>query len=77
MVNAIIHRDYTSFRHVQVRIFRDRLEVWNPGSLSFDVTIENYIQASNQDPKPFIWTKTAAAIIEKIERCKAVAETRN
>lgn len=35
--------------------------------------IDNYIHANNQDPKPFIWTKTAAAIIEKIERCKAVA----
>ena len=31
--------------------------------------IDNYIHANNQDPKPFIWTKTAAAIIEKIERC--------
>jgi len=41
IVNAIIHRDYTSSGHVQVRIFDDRLEVWNPGSLPFDVTIES------------------------------------
>jgi len=38
-------------------------------------TIENYIRVNNKDPKPFIWTKTAAAIIEKINRCKAVVET--
>jgi len=38
-------------------------------------TIENYIRVNNKDPKPFIWTKTATAILEKIERCKAVAET--
>lgn len=38
-------------------------------------TIENYIRTNNQNPKPFIWTKTAAAILEKIDRCKAVSET--
>jgi ATP-dependent DNA helicase RecG len=41
VVNAIIHRDYTSSGHVQVRIYHDRLEVWNPASLPYDVTIES------------------------------------
>ncbi len=41
IVNAIVHRDYTSSGHVQVRIYRERLEVWNPGSLPYDVTIES------------------------------------
>lgn len=33
IVNAIAHRDYTSHASVQVMLFADRLEVWNPGHL--------------------------------------------
>ena len=33
IVNAIAHRDYHSNAAVEVRLFADRLEVWNPGSL--------------------------------------------
>lgn len=31
-------------------------------------TIDAYIRHRNQDPKPFVWTKSAKTIIEKIER---------
>ena len=40
IVNAVIHRDYTSTGAVQVMLFRDRLEVWNPGGLPKGMTIE-------------------------------------
>lgn len=33
LVNAIAHRDYTSNASVQVMLFSDRLEIWNPGRL--------------------------------------------
>lgn len=33
IVNAIAHRDYTSNASVQVMLFADRLEIWNPGHL--------------------------------------------
>lgn len=33
IVNAIAHRDYTSNAAVQVMVFADRFEVWNPGAL--------------------------------------------
>ena len=33
IVNAIAHRDYSSNASVQVMLFRNRLEVWNPGHL--------------------------------------------
>ena len=33
IVNAVAHRDYTSNASVQVMLFSDRLEVWNPGHL--------------------------------------------
>jgi len=40
IVNAIVHRDYTSNGSVQVMVFRDRFEVWNPGSLPMGWTTE-------------------------------------
>ena len=30
--------------------------------------IEAYIKQTNQSPKPFVWTKTADEILEKVER---------
>lgn len=38
IVNAVVHRDYTSNASVQVMLFRDRLEIWNPGTLSPTLT---------------------------------------
>lgn len=34
IVNAVAHRDYNSNGSVQVMLFTDRLEIWNPGSLT-------------------------------------------
>jgi ATP-dependent DNA helicase RecG len=39
IVNAVAHRDYTSNGSVQVMLFSDRLEVWNPGTLSPPLTL--------------------------------------
>jgi len=33
IVNAVVHRDYESPSKVQVRVFGDYIEVWNPGKL--------------------------------------------
>ena len=33
-------------------------------------TIHEFIQAHNQDPKPFVWTATAQKIIEKVGRAR-------
>ena len=40
IVNAVAHRDYTSAGAVQVSVFADRVEVWNPGSLPAPLTPE-------------------------------------
>ncbi len=40
IVNAVAHRDYTSSGSVQVMLFSDRLEVWNPGALPPALTLE-------------------------------------
>lgn len=40
IVNAVAHRDYASNASVQVMLFSDRLEVWNPGELPPPLTME-------------------------------------
>ncbi len=40
IVNAVAHRDYASNAGVQVMLFADRLEVWNPGELPPPLTLE-------------------------------------
>jgi len=40
IVNAVCHRDYTSNGSVQIMLFADRLEVWNPGLLPYGLTVE-------------------------------------
>lgn len=37
--------------------------------------IDEYIATHNAHPKPFVWTKSAEAILEKVGRCKAILET--
>jgi predicted HTH transcriptional regulator len=41
VVNAIAHRDYHSNAAVEVRLFADRLEVWNPGRLPGTLSFED------------------------------------
>ncbi len=40
IVNAVAHRDYASAAAVQVSVFADRIEVWNPGELPAPLTPE-------------------------------------
>ncbi len=41
IINAVVHRDYHSNASVEVRLFADRLEVWNPGALPGTLTLED------------------------------------
>lgn len=41
IVNAIAHRDYASNASVQIMLFADRLEIWNPGELFPPLTVES------------------------------------
>jgi len=50
IVNAIAHRDYTSNASVQVMLFKDRLEIWNPGSLPLGWTTEKLKQLHTSVP---------------------------
>ena len=40
VINAIVHRDYLSTMAVEIRVYDDRLLVWNPGELAGDLTVE-------------------------------------
>ena len=40
IVNAVAHRDYNSNGSVQVMLFADRLEIFNPGHLTTELSIE-------------------------------------
>jgi transposase len=37
--------------------------------------INDFLAASNADPKPFVWHASAQAILNKVARCKAIYET--
>ena len=50
IVNAVAHRDYTSKGSVQVMLFADRLEIWNPGSLPASLTLEMLRQPHGSVP---------------------------
>jgi predicted HTH transcriptional regulator len=39
IVNAVAHRDYVSAAAVQVSVFADRVEVWNPGQLPPELSL--------------------------------------
>lgn len=50
IVNAICHRDYTSTASVQVMLFRNRLEIRNPGSLPVGLTPRKLAGSHNSYP---------------------------
>ncbi len=62
IVNAVAHRDYTSNGSVQVMLFRNRLEVWNPGQLPYGLTVNKLLQPHKSLPAnpliadPLFWT---------------------
>ena len=50
VTNAIAHRDYRSTSGVQIRIFDDRIQVWNPGTLPEGWTIETLKKEHESKP---------------------------
>ena len=80
IVNAVAHRDYTSNGSVQVMLFADRLEVWNPGTLPPPLTLERLRSPHGSVPgnpllaEPLYLAKyierMGTGIGDMIERCR-------
>ncbi len=81
IVNAVVHRDYASHASVQLMLFSDRLEVWNPGQLPPGLTIERLKRPHASIPhNPLICEpaflahyaeKAGSGILDMIKLCKA------
>lgn len=63
VINAIVHRDYTASSNVQVEIYDDRIEIWNPGILMLGITIEDLYK---KEHKSMIRNKLVAQVFYDI-----------
>lgn len=80
IVNAVAHRDYASNASVQVMLFSDRLEVWNPGELPPPLTVDKLRLPHASLPRnplladPLFLTryveKAGSGILDMISRCR-------
>jgi predicted HTH transcriptional regulator len=68
IVNAVAHRDYTSNAAVQVAVFADRIEIWNPGSLPPGLRPDDLEKPHSSEPaNPLIaWPLYLAHYIENL-----------
>ena len=80
IVNAVAHRDYYSNAGIQVMVFVDRIEIWNPGELPKQLKIEDLRKPHPSLPRnPVIANllyltkyieKAGSGTIEMINQCK-------
>ena len=50
LVNALVHRDWRLSASVEVRLFADRVEIWNPGALPEGITIPKLYETHSSYP---------------------------
>jgi ATP-dependent DNA helicase RecG len=80
IVNAVVHRDYESPSKVQVRVFDNRIEVWNPGLLPEGITLEDLKREHRSIPRnpllfrQLFWVKyvedVGGGTLDMIKWCK-------
>ena len=51
VLNALVHRDYTSVGRIQIRVYNDRLVISNPGSLPEALTVSDLFNEHNSFPR--------------------------
>jgi ATP-dependent DNA helicase RecG len=84
VLNALIHRDYAVGAPIQIRVYRDRLEIWNPGELPEGWQTKNFYKKHASRPyNPAIanaffrsgeieaWGRGIQRIVEACEAAKA------
>lgn len=67
IVNAVAHRDYTSNASVQISLFADRLEIWNPGNLPPSLTLDQLRKEHRSFPRNLLFAE-ALYLARYIER---------
>ena len=50
LLNALIHRDYAVGAPIQIRVYDDRLRIWNPGELPEHWSVERLLRAHPSRP---------------------------
>lgn len=50
VVNAVCHRNYTSLASTTIRLYDDRLEIWNPGRLPIQLSPEDLLHEHESYP---------------------------
>jgi predicted HTH transcriptional regulator len=80
IVNAVAHRNYNSNAAVQVIVFTDRVEVWNPGKLPSQLTVDKLKQPHNSCPtnpllaEVLFWSsyvqKAGSGTLEMVKQCR-------
>ncbi|MBU1368599.1 MAG: DUF4062 domain-containing protein, partial [Bacteroidetes bacterium] len=81
IVNAVAHRNYTSNASVEIILFSDRLEIWNPGSLPPSLSIADLGKPHSSQPanpllaEPLFLTKyiekAGTGTIDIYDQCRA------
>ncbi|MCD6277079.1 transcriptional regulator, partial [candidate division WOR-3 bacterium] len=51
VINALIHKDYSSPAEIQIRIYDDKIWIWNPGKLPPQLTIEDLKREHSSYPR--------------------------
>jgi len=80
IVNAVTHRDYASNGSVQVMLFADRLEIWNPGELPPSLSVAKLHHPHPSLPRnpliadPMFLTryaeKAGSGILDMLQQCR-------
>lgn len=50
LLNAIAHKDYSGLTPIQIRVYRDKLMIWNEGTLPENWTLEKLLQSHSSRP---------------------------
>jgi ATP-dependent DNA helicase RecG len=50
VLNALIHRDYAVPAPIQIRVYRDKLHIWNPAVLAEDWTLDRLLKPHSSRP---------------------------
>ncbi|MFZ8801854.1 MAG: ATP-binding protein [Candidatus Calescibacterium sp.] len=51
VINALIHRDYLSTAEIQIKIYDDRIWIWNPGKLPPQIKLEELKKEHSSYPR--------------------------